>query len=161
MKIIKNSVVTLKYSVRDDEGNIIDQGNEPLIYLHGGYDGIFPLVENALAGKQEGENIQLKLRPDDAFGEYDAQLVREEPRDSFPKEIKIGMQFEGTAEDEDEDLMIFTVTGVADDTVVVDGNHPLAGITLTFDCTVVSVRPASAEEISHGHIHGPGAHHHH
>ncbi len=160
MKIIDNSVVTLKYTVHDDEGKLVDQGNEPLTYLHGGYDGIFPLVESALAGKQEGEQVKLKLQPDDAFGEYDAELVRVEPRERFPKEITVGMQFEGAAEDDDEDLMIFTVTNIADDKVVVDGNHPLAGIALMFDCTVVSVRPATAQEISHGHIHGPGGHHH-
>ena len=160
MKIVDDSVVTLKYTVHDDDGKLVDQGNEPLTYLHGGYDGIFPLVEKALAGKQEGEKIQLKLLPDDAFGEYDADLVRVEPRDRFPKEIKVGMQFEGAAEDDDEDLMIFTVTDIAEDKVVVDGNHPLAGIALTFDATVVSVRPATGEEISHGHIHGPDGHHH-
>jgi FKBP-type peptidyl-prolyl cis-trans isomerase SlyD len=161
MKIDKDSVVTLKYTVHDAAGKLVDQGAEPLTYLHGGYDGIFPLVEQALAGKQEGEKIQLKLLPDDAFGEYDAELVRVEPRDRFPKEIKVGMQFEGAAEDDDEDLMIFTVTDIAEDKVVVDGNHPLAGVALTFDATVVSVRAATAEEISHGHIHGEGGHHHH
>jgi FKBP-type peptidyl-prolyl cis-trans isomerase SlyD len=161
MKIIKDSVVTLKYTVHDDEGKMVDQGNEPLTYLHGDYDGIFPAVEKALAGKEVGEKIQIKLQPDDAFGEYDAELVRVEPRDRFPKEIKVGMQFEGAAEDDDEDLMIFTVTDVTDDKVVVDGNHPLAGVALLFDAAVVSVRPASAEEISHGHIHGEGGHHHH
>ena len=161
MKIIKNSVVTLKYIVHDAQGAVVDQGNEPLTYLHGGYDGIFPLVESALAGKREGEKAQVKLESDDAFGEYDAELVRVEPRDRFPKDIKVGMQFEGAAEEDDEDILIFTVTEIADGKVVVDGNHPLAGTALVFDCTVVSVRPASAEEISHGHIHGPDGHHHH
>jgi FKBP-type peptidyl-prolyl cis-trans isomerase SlyD len=161
MKITGDSVVTLKYTVHDDQGKLVDQGEEPLTYLHGGHDGIFPAVENALAGKQEGDSVKLKLQPVDAFGEYDAELVRVEPRDRFPSEIKIGMQFEGTANDDDDDLMIFTVTDVADDKVVVDGNHPLAGVALTFDATVVSVRAATKEEISHGHIHGPGGHHHH
>jgi FKBP-type peptidyl-prolyl cis-trans isomerase SlyD len=161
MKITGNSVVTLKYTVHDDQGKLVDQGEEPLTYLHGGYDGIFPAVENALAGKQEGDSIKLKLLPADAFGEYDAELVRVEPRDRFPSEIKVGMQFEGSANDEDDDLMIFTVTDVADDKVVVDGNHPLAGVALTFDATVTSVRAATAEEISHGHIHGADGHHHH
>jgi FKBP-type peptidyl-prolyl cis-trans isomerase SlyD len=161
MKIIKNSVVTLKYTVHDAQGAVVDKGQEPLTYLHGGYDGIFPLVEAALAGKQEGEKIELKLEPDDAFGEYDAELVRVEPRDRFPKEIAVGMQFEGASDEDDEDMLIYTVTEVADDKVVVDGNHPLAGMALVFDATVVSVRPASPEEISHGHIHGPDGHHHH
>jgi len=161
MKITGDSVVTLKYTVHDDQGKLVDQGEEPLTYLHGGYDGIFPAVETALAGKQAGDSVKLKLLPADAFGEYDAELVRVEARDRFPSEIKVGMQFEGTANDEDDDLMIFTVTDVADDKVVVDGNHPLAGIALTFDATVVSVRAATKEEISHGHIHGPEGHHNH
>jgi FKBP-type peptidyl-prolyl cis-trans isomerase SlyD len=161
MRVIDDSVVTLKYTVHDDDGKLVDQGSEPLTYLHGGYDGIFPAVERALDGKEEGAQVRLKLQPDDAFGEYDAELVRVEPRDRFPAEIKVGMQFKGAAEGDDEEMMIYTVTDVADDKVVVDGNHPLAGVALTFDCTVVSVRPATDEEISHGHIHGPGGHHHH
>ena len=160
MKIIKDSVVTLKYVVHDAQGKIIDQGKEPLTYMHGGYDGIFPMVEAALAGKQEGEKMQLKLEPDDAFGEYDAELVRVEPRDRFPGDITVGMQFEGASDEDDEDLLVYTVTDIADDKVIVDGNHPLAGVSLVFDCTVVSVRPATSEEISHGHIHGPDGHHH-
>jgi FKBP-type peptidyl-prolyl cis-trans isomerase SlyD len=161
MKIIKDSVVTLSYTVHDAQGAVVDKGQDPLTYLHGGYDGIFPAVEAALAGKQEGEKINLKLEPDDAFGDYDAELVRVEARDRFPKDIRVGMQFEGGAEDDDEESMIYTVTDIAEDKVVVDGNHPLAGMALVFDATVVSVRPATAEEISHGHIHGEGGHHHH
>jgi FKBP-type peptidyl-prolyl cis-trans isomerase SlyD len=160
MKITENSVVTLKFTVHDADGKLVDEGSQPLTYLHGGYDGIFPAVEAALAGKEEGEKVQIKLQPDDAFGEYDADLVRVEPRDRFPADIKVGMQFEGGAGD-DDDMLIFTVTDIADDKVVVDGNHPLAGMALTFDCTVTSVRAASKEEITHGHIHGEGGHHHH
>jgi FKBP-type peptidyl-prolyl cis-trans isomerase SlyD len=147
--------------VHDAQGKLIDQGKEPLTYLHGGYDGIFARVEAALAGKAEGETLRLRLEPDDAFGEYDAELVRVEPRDLFPPNIAIGMQFEGAPEDDDDEMLVYTVTEIAEDKVVVDGNHPLAGIALVFDCTIAEVRPATADEIAHGHIHGPDAHHHH
>ncbi len=144
-EIVKNSVVTLKYTVRDPEGAVIDDGEHPLVYLHGGYDGIFPLLEEALHGKKVGEQLQVKLQPEDAF---------------FPDNIEIGMSFERVSEDGEED-MIYRITDIADGKVVVDGNHPLAGVALVFDVTVAEVRAASAEEITHGHVHGPGGHHHH
>ena len=147
--------------MHDAQGKLIDQGKEPLTYLHGGYDGIFARVEAALAGKAEGETLRLRLEPDDAFGEYDAELVRVEPRDLFPPNIAIGMQFEGAPEDDDDEMLVYTVTEIAEDKVVVDGNHPLAGIALVFDCTIAEVRPATADEIAHGHIHGADGHHHH
>jgi FKBP-type peptidyl-prolyl cis-trans isomerase SlyD len=161
MKVIKNSVVTLQYAVHDAEGKLIDEGKEPLTYLHGGYDGIFSSVETALAGRAQGETLKVKLEPDDAFGEYDADLVRVEPRDRFPANIEVGMQFEGASDDDEDDMLIYTVTDIAEDKVVVDGNHPLAGMTLVFGCTITDVRPATAEEIAHGHIHGADGHHHH
>jgi FKBP-type peptidyl-prolyl cis-trans isomerase SlyD len=99
------------------------------------------------------------MEPENTFGEYDSQLVRVEPRDAFPDDIVVGMQFEGGEEDSDE-VLIFTVTDIAEDKVVVDGNHPLAGMTLRFDCTVTAVRPATAEELSHGHVHGAHGHEH-
>jgi FKBP-type peptidyl-prolyl cis-trans isomerase SlyD len=105
--------------------------------------------------------LKLRLEPDDAFGEYDAELVRVEPRDRFPPNIAVGMQFEGAPEDDDDDMLVYTVTEIAEDKVVVDGNHPLAGMALVFACTVSEVRPATADEIAHGHIHGPDAHHQH
>jgi FKBP-type peptidyl-prolyl cis-trans isomerase SlyD len=101
------------------------------------------------------------MEPDDAFGEYEHELVRAEPRDMFPKEVAVGMQFEGGAEgDDDEDFMLYTVTEVTDDEVTVDGNHPLAGKSSVFSGTVTGVRAASAEELTHGHVHGEGGHHH-
>lgn len=160
MLIAKNSVVTLDYSVTDSDGNLVDEGSAPLVYLHGGYDGVFPRIEESLQGKAVGDKLEIKLQPDDAFGEYDAELVMIEPRGLFPENIEVGMQFERAAEDEDEEDGLFTITDIADDKVVVDGNHPLAGVALIFSCKVSSVRAASAEEISHGHIHGEGGHHH-
>lgn len=154
MQVQKNTVVTLDYSVTDPEGVLVDAGKEPLVYLHGGYDDIFPLIEGAVHEKRIGESVVVKMQPDDAFGEYDADLIQIEPRKSFPKELQVGMQFEGLPEGGDEDeVMIYRVTEVADDRVVLDGNHPLAGMALIFTCTVTAVRPASAEEIEHGHIH--------
>jgi FKBP-type peptidyl-prolyl cis-trans isomerase SlyD len=156
MQVAKNSVVTLKYTVKDPDGNLIDAGNAPLVYLHGGYGGIFDRIEEAIHGKSAGDNVEIKLQPEDAFGEYDASLVIVEPRNLFPDNIEMGTQFERG----DEDDRLYTITDIADDKVVVDGNHPLAGIALVFSCVISDVRPGTAEEISHGHVHGAHGHHH-
>jgi FKBP-type peptidyl-prolyl cis-trans isomerase SlyD len=157
MQVAKNTVVTLDYSVADPDGELVDAGQEPLVYLHGGYDDIFPMIEEAVQGKKIGESVVVKMQPDDAFGEYDAELVQMEPRSAFPKELEVGMQFEGVPEgSDDDDILIYRVTEIADDKVMLDGNHPLAGMALVFTCTVTAVRLASAEEIEHGHFHGDG-----
>ncbi len=162
MQVAKNTVVTLDYSVADPDGELVDAGQEPLVYLHGGYDDIFPMIEEAVQGKKIGESVVVKMQPDDAFGEYDAELVQIEPRSGFPKELQVGMQFEGVPEGaDDDDIMIYRVTEIADDKVVLDGNHPLAGMALVFTCTVTAVRPASTEELAHGHIHGDDDDHDH
>ena len=154
MQVAKNTVVTLDYSVSDPDGVLVDAGQDPLVYLHGGYDDIFPKIEEALQGKGIGESIVVKMQPDDAFGEYDAELIQVESRKGFPKELEVGMQFEGVPEgSDDDDILIYRVTEIADDKVVLDGNQPLAGMALVFTCTVTAVRPASAEEIEHGHFH--------
>lgn len=160
MLIARNTVVTLKYSVKDSDGAAVDQGAAPLVYLHGGYGGIFDRIEEELQGKTEGDALEVKLEPEDAFGEYDAELVAIEPRQLFPDNIEVGMQFERGSEDGEEDDALFTITDIADDKVVVDGNHPLAGVSLLFSCTVTGVRAATAEEITHGHPHGEHGHHH-
>ncbi len=159
-EIVKNSVVTLDYTVRDPDGVVIDGGEEPLVYLHGGYDGIFPLIEETLHGRKQGDTLQIKLQPEDAFGDYDEELVLVEEAGLFPDNIEVGMSFERVSDDGEEE-MVYRVTDIADGKVVVDGNHPLAGIALVFDITIAGVRPASAEEITHGHAHGPGGHQHH
>ncbi len=157
MQVEKNSVVTLDYNVTDPDGELVDAGQEPIIYLHGGYDDIFPMIEEALQGKKVGESVVVKMQPDDAFGEYDSELIQIESRKNFPKELVVGMQFEGVPEGgEDDDVTLYRVTEIADDKVVLDGNHPLAGMALVFTCTVTAVRPASSEEIAHGHIHDDG-----
>jgi FKBP-type peptidyl-prolyl cis-trans isomerase SlyD len=153
-QVARNSVITLDYHVTDPDGEVVDEGREPLVYLHGGYEDIFPKIEEALQGKKVGESVKVKLQPDEAFGEYDAQMVQIEPRKDFPRELEVGMQFEGGPEEGEEDeLVIYRVTEIADDKVVLDGNHPLAGMALIFTCTVTAIRPASAEELEHGHVH--------
>ena len=159
MQVTKNTVVSLNYELSDTDGKLIEKTEAPIEYLHGGYDGIFPLVEQALAGKSAGETCRIRLEPVDAFGEYDAGLVHLEPRNKFPDTIAVGMQFEGRGV-ESGTTLIYTVTNIADDKVVVDGNHPLAGKALDFICTVAAVRAATQEELTHGHVHGPHGHHH-
>ncbi len=161
MKIAKDTVVSLRYELFDSDGELVEKVEDPVKYLHGGYDGIFPLVEEALHGRQVGEECMVTLQPDDAFGEYDHSLVEVESRGSFPENVTVGMQFEGAPEgSEEDDFVLYTVVEVTDDEVTVDGNHPLAGKTLTFVCTVTGVRPATAEELSHGHVHEEGDHLH-
>ncbi len=161
MEIVRNTVVTLQYRVSDSDGNAVDEGKSPIVYLHGGYGGIFDRIEEALQGKVKGETLEIKLQPEDAFGDYDAELVNIEPRKLFPENIEVGMQFERADGDDDAEGVLYTITDIAEDKVVVDGNHPLAGMSLVFACTVADVRTATAEEISHGHVHGAGGHHHH
>lgn len=154
MQISKDTVVTLDYQVHDSEGNLVDDGSEQLVYLHGGYEDIFNDIEEGLEGKTIGDKLQVKLQPDEAFGDYDADLINIEPRDVFPPEIQVGMQLER------EDGSMVTITDIEGDTVVVDGNHPLAGKALIFACSVVAVRAATAEETEHRHAHGEHGHHH-
>lgn len=154
MQIVKNTVVTLDYQVRDAQGNVIDDGSEKLVYLHGGYDDIFRAIEEGLHEKEVGAKLEVKLEPEDAFGEYDAELVNIESRDNFPVQIEVGMELE-----RDDDTIV-RITDIHEDTVVVDGNHPLAGMALIFSCTVAAVRPATEDEIAHHHAHGAPGHHH-
>jgi FKBP-type peptidyl-prolyl cis-trans isomerase SlyD len=161
MKIAKDTVVSLRYELSDANGALLEKTDDPISYLHGGYDGIFPTVEEVLHGKDVGSKFEVTMEPDEAFGEYEHELVRTEPRNLFPENIEVGMQFEGGAEDaEDDEYMLFTVVDVTEDEVTVDGNHPLAGKTLNFVGVVTGVRAATAEELEHGHIHGDGGHHH-
>jgi FKBP-type peptidyl-prolyl cis-trans isomerase SlyD len=161
MKIAKDTVVSLRYELSDANGALLEKTEDPISYLHGGYDGIFPTVEEALHGKDVGFKFSVTMEPDEAFGEYEHELVRTEPRNLFPIDIEIGMQFEGGAEGaDDDDYMLFTVVDVTDSEVTVDGNHPLAGKTLNFVGVVTGVRAATAEELEHGHTHEEGGHHH-
>ena len=156
MKIAKNTVVSVAYKLSDAQGNLIEESDEPMVYLHGGYDGTFPKIEEALDGHEPGYETLIQLEPQDAFGEYDPELVKIEERNRFPEPLEVGMQFEGTPEDADDELdsLIYTVTDVAEDKVVLDGNHPLAGMALRFALSVQEVRTATGDEIEHQHAHG-------
>lgn len=157
MRVAKDTVVSLDIEVADVWGNVLERSEQPLSYLHGGYDGIVGAVERALDGKQAGDELSMRLEPEDAFGDYDEELVRVEARDRFPETLEVGMQFEGVPgnapeSDEPVESVIYTVTDIADQSVVLDGNHPYAGIALQFSCTVRDVRAATADEIGQGYV---------
>ena len=160
MKIEKDMVVSIHYTLTDNDGNQLDssQGQEPLVYLQG-HQNIIPGLEDQLEGKTTGDKLTATIAPADAYGEVNAELVQEVPRNQFqdPDTLQVGMQFQVGTE---AGPMLLAITALTDDTVTVDGNHPLAGVTLNFDVEVVEVRAASDEEIAHGHVHGPGGHHH-
>lgn len=157
-RIEAGTVVTLSYELRASDGELLDEEGATVAYLHGGFGGIFPKVEAALEGHGPGHEVALSLDPEDAFGDYDPKLLRVEPREAFPDVLQEGMRFEGVpGEEASGDFRVYTVTGIADDKVVVDGNHPLAGERVWFRCTVREVRPASDEELRHGHAHGEHA----
>ena len=160
MKIAQNTVVTVNYKLSDAQNNLIEEGVQPMVYLHGGYENTLPKIEEELDGKEAGYATTLQVEPEDAFGDYDAELVKVEDRKLLPEPLEVGMQFEGMADGADDEPMIFTVTEIADDKVVLDGNHPLAGMALRFELSVIDVREATAEEIAHGHVHGAHGHHH-
>lgn len=159
MQVAQDMVVKLQYELRNSEGELLEKTEEPLEYLHGGHQGMFPRIEEALEGKKAGDTCEIYLQPADAFGDYDEALVEIEPRDKFPKDIEVGMRFEGGAE-EGHGTVVYTVTDIADGKVVVDGNHPLAGMALRFVCTVENVRAPTKEELEHGHVHGEHGHEH-
>jgi FKBP-type peptidyl-prolyl cis-trans isomerase SlyD len=149
LHIAKNTVVSLDVELSDIWGNAIQRSEEPVQYLHGGYGNIFPAAEAALEGKGVKDRVDVRLEPEEAFGDYDEDVLRVEPRGRFPGTLEIGMRFEGATFGDDEDL-IFTVTDIAEDKVVLDANHPLAGMAIKFSCTVIAVRPATEIEIVNG-----------
>ena len=158
MKIAKDTVVSLQYKVADLQGRLLEQSKEPLPYLHGGYDNTLPKIEAALDGQETGYQVTLQLKPEDAFGVRDESLVRTIPKSEFPPGVKVGGQLEGMTDAGQPH--VFHVMKIKGDTVHLDGNHPLAGKDLRFQLRVVSVRPATAEEIQHRHVHGEHGHHH-
>lgn len=158
--IRKNAVVTLHYQMFGPDETLLDKTEEPISYLHGGYDGIFPLVEEQLQDKAVGDAIDITLLPDDAFGEREEALVRNEPRDAFPDHIELGMVFE-TDDPATGEVMLFTVIQINKEEVTLDGNHPLAGQNIRFVANIVGIREATEEEISHGHAHGAHGHSEH
>lgn len=151
-KIAKDTVVTLSYEVADPDGNVLDAGEEPLMYLHGGYGDLFEIIEQTLDGKSVGDTVTVKMQPEQAYGEYDAELVLIESVDALPQPLKVGMQIEGEPEGEPDEVAFYRVTDIADGKAVLDGNHPLAGMALVFTGTVTSVRPATAAELEAGQV---------
>ncbi|MCV0437060.1 MAG: peptidylprolyl isomerase [Hydrogenophaga sp.] len=158
MKIAKDTIVTLTFRATDARGKVLEDGKEPRAYLHGGHGNTLPGIEKALEGQEKGYAATLVMPPADAFGERDESLVTTIAKKDFPPGVKVGGQLEG--HDDQGRHQVFTVTKIKGDTVHLDGNHPLAGQTLTFSLKVIDVQPASAEEIAHGHAHGAHGHHH-
>jgi len=160
MKIENQKVVSIHYTLTDDDGAILDSsdGRDPLAYIHG-MGNIIPGLESQLIGKSSGDSFKATIAPADAYGELDASQVIQVSRSQFEgvQDLAVGMQF--TASGPQGHQMV-TITKIENDLVTVDGNHPLAGKTLHFDVRVVDVREATADELSHGHVHGPGGHHH-
>lgn len=160
MQISDQCIALFHYTLRNDAEDIIDssEGKEPLAYLHGA-GNIVPGLENALAGKSVGDQFKISVDAEEGYGPKHDALVEEVPREAFQgiESIEVGMRFQA---DSDRGPMVVTVAAVSDEVITVDGNHPLAGETLHFDIEVVEVREASAEELEHGHPHGPGGHQH-
>jgi FKBP-type peptidyl-prolyl cis-trans isomerase SlyD len=158
MKIEKNTAVTLRYKVSDVAGKTLDESTDPMVYLHGGYDNIFPKVEAALEGQTIGFKATLDLSPEDSFGLRDESLVQSIPKAEFPPGVKVGGQLQ--TQGADGHAQVFTVMKIKGDTVMLDGNHPFAGKSLRFSLAVTDVRAASAEEVAHRHVHGEHGHQH-
>lgn len=160
MQIESQKVVILNYTLTDNEGTVIDQSNDAsFAYLHGA-NNIIPGLENALLGKTRGEAMDVAVEPADGYGERDPAKTQNVPRSMFPEdaEIEVGMQFH--AQGPDGETLVVSVTEIEEDTVIVDGNHPLAGVALNFSVEIMDVRAATAEELEHGHVHGEHGHDH-
>lgn len=161
MQIAAHKVVTIHYTLTNDDGDLLDssEGQEPLTYLHG-MGNIIAGLETALTGRGVGDKFSVSVAPADGYGERDNDMVQSVPKASFQgvDEILPGMQFQAQSP---EGVQLVTVIDVDGDEVILDGNHPMAGLTLNFAVEVTGVRDATPEELDHGHVHGPGGHHHH
>ena len=159
MQIGPNSVVSIHYELSNDVGEILDASaeGEPLVYLHGAQN-IIPGLEKQLVGKKIGDALKVKVQPEDGYGVRQAELVQQVPRNAFPDpdNLTIGMRFSAQS---DGGHISVVITELTDALATVDGNHPLAGVVLNFDVSVADIRAATAEELSHGHVHMPGHHH--
>jgi FKBP-type peptidyl-prolyl cis-trans isomerase SlyD len=156
MKIGKDKVAAIHYTLKDNDGKVLDSstGRDPLYYLHGA-GNLIPGMEEGLDGKSTGDKFQLKVAPEKGYGQKDEALLQKLPRSAFgDQRVERGMQFQTNQG------QVVTVTHVGLESVTVDGNHPLAGVELNFDVEVMDVRTASADELEHGHVHGPHGHHH-
>ena len=159
MQVADNMAVSIHYTLTNDDGEVLDSsiGDEALVYLHG-VGNIIPGLEKALHGKVAGDKFNVRIAPEDAYGELMEEMVQVISRDMFEgiDNIEVGMQFHA---DVSSGSGVVTVVNIEDDDITIDGNHPLAGLALTFDVEVIDVRAATEEEAAHGHIHGAGCHH--
>jgi FKBP-type peptidyl-prolyl cis-trans isomerase SlyD len=160
MLVSAQKVVSIHYTLTNEEGDVLDssEGHEPLAYIHGG-GNIIPGLEAALLGKSAGDTLKVSIPPEEAYGLRNDDLVQAVPKSAFHgvDEILPGMQFHTDTTDGGQ---LVTVVDVQGDMVILDGNHPMSGQTLNFDVQVTEVRDATLEELAHGHVHGPGGHHH-
>ena len=162
MQVAKNAVVTIDYTLKNSDGHVIDssksEGRQPLPYIHGA-GGLIAGLEKALEGKNAGDSLSVAIAPEEAYGTRDESLVHAVPKASFGNNaIVVGAQFR--TQDKQGRQQVVTVSRIDADSVTIDANHPLAGVTLHFDVTINDVREATPEELAHGHVHGPGGHHH-
>ena len=158
MKIEKDTVPTVAYRITDSTGKAIDAGSDLMVYLHGGYGGTLPKIEAALQDHETGDKLTVEFEAGEAFGMRDETLVRSIDKADFPPGVKVGGQLQG--HDDAGNAHVFTVLKIKGNQVMLDGNHPLAGLALRFTLQVLDVRTASAEEITHRHVHGAYGHHH-
>jgi len=160
MAIAADQVVSIHYTLKNDAGEVLDrsQADAPLTYLHG-RGNLIPGLERELTGKSSGDRLQVRIVPAEAYGEYDQGLVQRVPRRALKgvRDVRVGLQLQAQTA---QGARVVTVTQLSGDLVTLDGNHPLAGQHLNFDVEVGAVRAATAAELAHGHVHGPGGHHH-
>lgn len=162
MTITQNKVVSMHYTLKDEQGNVLDssEGRDPLAYIQG-IGNIIPGLESQLEGKAKGDKVNAVVEPKDGYGERSDEMLHKVPLSGFQSEgdesLTAGMQVQVETNQGPTVAMVAAVEG---DEVTLDMNHPLAGVTLTFDVEIMDVREAEAEELDHGHVHGPGGHQH-
>lgn len=160
MQITKNAIALFAYTLKDDDGDLLDSTEEsdPLAYIHG-VGQLIPGLEQELEGKGKGDSFEIRIPPEKAYGPKNQELIQPVPRDQLPDdvEIEVGMQFQAQSEDGSQ---VVTVVEIDGDQISLDANHPLAGVALNFAVTVVEVREATPDELEHGHAHGPGGEDH-
>ena len=161
MKVGKDKVVLMHYTLKNDTGDVIDSsdGADPLPFLQG-HGNIIPGLESALEGSKVGDKLDVSIKPEEGYGERMKDAIQEIPSSALQgvDEVKVGMQLQ--SQDKDGNAFLVSVTKIEDDKITVDGNHPLAGQTLHFSVSIESIRKAEAEELSHGHVHADGQHNH-
>ena len=160
MQISKNKVVSIDYTLTDSKGEVLDSSSkgQPLQFIQGA-GHLIPGLEKALEGKKAGDALKAQIPAKEAYGARDESLMQTIPKDNFEDipDLKVGMELEAES---DDGVRVITVVAIDGENVTVDGNHPLAGMDLSFDVTIVGVREATKDELGHGHVHGPGGHHH-